>query len=74
MDRGVEAEPFLGAARLKHCRRFEDLRDVRLVGARIRPDGAADGARDGQPELETRQTSLLRLGRRARHRQTGLGD
>ena len=29
-------------------------RDVRLVGAGVGPHRAADGARDGQPELEAR--------------------
>ena len=46
---------------------FEDGRDVGLVGARVRPDGAADRARDREAELEAGQAGLLRLGRGARH-------
>ena len=53
---------------------LEDRRDVRLVGAGVRPDRAADGARDGQPELEARQPGALGHGRRPGHRDARLGD
>ena len=39
----------------------------------VRPDRAADGARDREPVLEPGQAGLLGLGRRARHRHAGIG-
>ena len=46
--------------------------DVGLVGAGVGPDGAADGARDGQPELEAGEARLACHGRRLGHRQAGV--
>ena len=43
------------------------------VRAGVRPDGATDRARDGQPELEARQAGALGLGRGAGHRDARLG-
>ena len=69
--RGVEAR--LRPVGEQHVGRLEDRRDVVLVGAGVRPDRAADGARDREPELEAGQARLLRLGRRAGHRHARLG-
>src|SRR5918911_2726745 len=41
-----------GAVAVDHERAGEDLRPVAAVGARVHPDAAADGARDGARELE----------------------
>ena len=46
--------------------------NVRLVCAGIGPDGAAHGARDGQPELQPGEAGLARHGRRLGHRQAGV--
>ena len=41
--------------------------------AGVGPHGPTHRARDGQAELQPRQPGLLRLGRRSRHRDAGLG-
>ena len=69
--RGLEAR--LGPVGEQHVGRLEDRGDVVLVGAGVRPDRAADRARDRQPELEAGEAGLLGLGRRPGHRHAGLG-
>ena len=63
----------LGAVRGEDADRLEHSGDVGLVGAGVGPHGAADRARDGQPELEAGQAGPLRLGRRTRHLDAGFG-
>ena len=74
-------QPELGDRQRRSCpsaqeqrRRLEDAGDVRLVRSGVGPDRAADGARDGQPELEAGQAGLLCLRGGARHGHARLGD
>ena len=63
----------LGAVRGEDADRLEHAGDVGFVRPGVGPHGAADRARDGQPELEAGQAGPLRLGRRARHLDAGFG-
>ena len=63
----------LGAVAREDPRGVDDAGDLGLVRTGVRPDRAADRARDRQPEFEAGQPGPLGLGRGARHLDAGLG-